>query len=372
MRTWAVMALLTLACVAIGAQPNARRLTTIETIERFPGFYHLQTVVLRGEFVERESSAAANAPPARQIALRSDGSYLSLINPSQATKGAVEVRGQLIDVGRLDQSDPRLGNYAERRGGVPWPRPGTELALNIAGVLEAQPPTAPSVRHLSLEPWKFEGQKVTIVGNFRGKNLFGDLPAAPGNGRYDFVLGGVEGALWVVGLRPRGSGFDLDVERRVDSNRWLQVTGVIGRSRGLVTLTATQIALAKQPEPEPPETAADTSAPPPPAPAEVVFSIPTAGEVDVARNVTVRAQFSRGLRPASLENCVRVTYAGDGADTSPIEFKTSYDVGLRAVQITFARPLEPFRTVKVELLEGVSTFDGGAVVPWSLSFTVGR
>jgi hypothetical protein len=35
----------------------------------------------------------------------------------------------------------------------------------------------------------------------------------------------------------------------------------------------------------------------------------------------------------------------------------------RAIQIRFAQPFEPFRTVRIEALEGMRTFDGAAVYP---------
>ena len=68
---------------------------------------------------------------------------------------------------------------------------------------------------------------MTVTGNFRGRNLFGDTPAAPGDGRYDFVLRGAEGAIWVTGIRPRGRNFDLDLDRRIDTDKWVEVTGVV-------------------------------------------------------------------------------------------------------------------------------------------------
>ena len=39
--------------------------------------------------------------------------------------------------------------------------------------------------------------------------------------------------------------------------------------------------------------------------------------------------------------------------------------------ITFKAPLDRFRRVNVELLEGVTTVDGVAFKPWSLTFTTG-
>ena len=341
------------------SQPAARRLTTVDAVKQFPGFYHLQNVLLRGEFVERNA----------QLVFSAEALDLPLLNPEQATKGAVEVRGQVIDVGRLEREDVRLRSYAERRGNRDWPKPGMELILNVTGVTEAQVAPTPTVRSVALEPWKYEGRPVALIGNFRGRNLFGDLPEAPGKGRYDFVLGGAEGAVWIVGLRPRGKGFDLDVDRRIDSNRWLQVTGMVSRARGLVLVTATEILLAKEPE-GPALTPEISTASLPSAPAQVVFSQPTPDETDVARNVAVRVQFSRGLREASLPGKVRVSYAGGASPAQPIDFKMSYDAGLRALQITFARPLEPLRKVTVELLEGLTAFDGAPVTPWSLTFTV--
>ena len=131
------------------------------------------------------------------------------------------------------------------------------------------------MRALALEPWRFDGQTVTVIGNFRGRNLFGDLPDAPGKSRYDFVLRGAEGAVWVTGLRPRGRGFDLDVDRRVDTNRWLEVTGTVVHDRGLVRIEGTRIAAATRTDRSArrwPRRAAPAA---PPPPLEVVFFSPT-------------------------------------------------------------------------------------------------
>ena len=52
-------------------------------------------------------------------------------------------------------------------------------------------------------------------------------------------------------------------------------------------------------------------------------------------------------------------------------FKTAYDGANRALVISFAKPLESYRTVKVELLDGLKAFDGAPVKPWTLTFSVG-
>jgi len=340
----------------------ARRVTTIEALRQFPGCYHLQNLVLRGEFADDGTRLLLRAGDQEMRAI--------LAEDARTETGVVEVRGQLIDVGRLEPGDPRVSAVVEGRGADRWPRPGEELFIRVTGATSAPPVLAVNVRALALEPWRYEGQKVTVTGNFRGRNLFGDLPGAPGLSRYDFVLRGTEGAIWVTGLRPRGRGFDLDVDRRVDTDQWLDVAGTIVRERGLVRIDATQLAVAKAP---PTSDVAEEIAlpPPPPAPLDVVFASPSDGEPDVAAASPVRVQFSRGLDPRSVAGGIRVSYAGAGDGVAPPAFKTTYDAATRAITIRFAQPFERFRTVRVEILDTLKAFDGGAARPWTLTFTVG-
>src|SRR5688572_30367042 len=121
-------------------QTAIRKLTTIDALVEFPGFFHLQNVLLRGEFVERGT----------EFVLRANNRDLRLMNTDQVTKGPVEVRGMFFDVGKLERSDPRLGPYAERFKPEDWPRPGTELALRISSVTAAPAAVTPSVRALTL------------------------------------------------------------------------------------------------------------------------------------------------------------------------------------------------------------------------------
>jgi hypothetical protein len=341
----------------------SRRLTTVEALRQFPGYYHLGNVMVRGEFAEDGT----------RITLRADDRdiRIQLADGVATTSGPVEVRGQLFDVGRLEPGDPRVTGIAEAREGERWPRPGEELFLRVTSVTSSQPVIGLTVRALALEPWRYDGQKITVLGNFRGRNLFGDLPGAPGLTRYDFVIRGAEGAVWVTGQRPRGRGFDLDIDRRVDSDKWLEVTGTIVHERGLVRIEATQLTLAKGPQVT---EAADEPAtpPPPPAPLEIVFSSPTHDEVDIAPGEPIRIQFSRGLDPKSLQGTIRVSYVGGAAGAAPPAFATTYDAANRALTLKFSQPLDPFRTVRVEVLDTLKAFDGGAARSWTLTFSTGR
>ena len=343
---------------AAAAQTTPRRLTTLDSIRQFPGYFHLQDVVVRGELVEASVG----------VVLEADGWRLDVaLGNAGAPAGPVEVRGQLLDVGRLDPADPRLTGYVPRDPDR-WPQRGELLLLNVSSVVAAEPAVTASTRTLALEPWRFEGEAATVTGQFRGRNLYGDLPGAPALSEHDFVLRAAGGAIWVTGLEPSGRDFNLRVTARVDTGRWLEVTGIVTRTRGLVTLEGSAVRLAaprdERDEPEPP-------APPPPLPpAAVVFSIPTSDETAVPRDVTLRLQFSRGLDANSIAGNLRVRYAEPGAPTLNIE--TAYSAGTNSVAIALPEPLEPLRRVTVETLAGLTAFDGVPVAPFTLSFTTGQ
>ena len=362
------------------AQTPSRRLTTIDALRRFSGYFHLQNVVLRGELVEVAAPRAVNgstrpgggavdgSATGKRLALRSGESEMQVIlNDVNPVEGPVEVRGQLFDVGRLTAADPRLGRYDNKPDPEHWPMPGEELVLSLTSVAKATTDGA-TIRSIALEPWKYEGQTVTLTGQFGGRNLFGDVPASPAKDKYDFVLRNTEGAVWVTGLRPKGKGFDLNVDARVDTSHWLQVSGVIKRDRALVVLEAKTISAAQAPAARP---VVEEAPPPPREPGEVVFSSPTDGETGVSPSAPIRVQFSRGVDPPTLNNRFRLSYVGGQPPSGTVEVQAAYDVGTNAVVLKLSKPLEAFRTVKIELLDGVKTFDGAPLKPWSVTFSVG-
>jgi len=365
MRTRTVISalLVAIATAATLAQPQPRRATTIAAIRAYPGFYHQQTVLVVGEVKGLDERATIG---------NEDGS-IKLVAREIPREGKIEARGQLLDIGRLSQDDPRLipfnlldrirSQYQER-----WPKPGEELMLLLGGTAPAPGAVnanAPPLRAIVMEPSRFDGQKVSIVGQFRGRNLFGDLPESPAPNRYEFVLRSSDAALWVMGVQPKGKTFNFDVNRRLDSGRWVKVQGTVHSARGLTWLDGTSIELAPEPQ-ETTEVAIDL---PPPPPVEVLFTAPEEGEGDVRLTERVRMQLSRDLDPASLKDRVRLTYSG--ADGSSIAFTTNYTKENRALEIKPSEPLAPFRVVKLEILEGVKGTDGGAMKPFTLTFTTG-
>jgi hypothetical protein len=360
---------LTIACSLLiahaGAQPAARRGTTIAALRSFPGFYHQQPVSVVGA-VKGETPETA--------LLVNDDATIRLITRELPREGKVEARGQFLDIGRISQDDPRLipFNLGDRvRAWYPdrWPRPGEELVLMLTSTVPPPPPAdaaAPPLRSISLEPSRFEGQKVSVTGQFRGRNLYGELPESPAPSKYQFVLRTADTALWVMNVQPKGKGFEFDPTKRIDAGRWVKVQGTVRTAKGLTWLDGTSIELA----PAPAETATEIEIAPPAPPVEVLFTAPADGETDVSLGERVRLQLSRDLDPGSLKDRVRITYAKDTTERT-VTFVANYTRENRALEIRPNQPLEPFRMVKVEFLEGIKGTDGGAFAPFTLSFTTG-
>lgn len=368
--------------VTAAAQPApgataARKATTTHALNAHPLFFHGSPVRVRGTIRATDDG--------RRIRLAYEGRSVllagSAVMGEVTSEGIVEITGTFVDVGRLDPGDPRLAGidvaalWPESGGTRAWPAQDELQVLLTDTVMPAEPFAAPSLRGLALDPFRYEGEAVTVTGRFRGRNLYADQPVAPGRSRYDFVLQSADASLWVVGKRPRGSGFSFNVDARVDTSQWLEARGTVRVERGLVMIEADQLALAKPAEERAPAEAVvrvPTRGPRP----EVVFSVPLQGETGVALTGTVRVQFSRDMSGESFAGQVRAAYAGGaGSDPMvprpPLKFSARYVAGLRTLEITFAEPLLANHTVVVTFGEGITATDGAALVPYELRFETG-
>ncbi len=373
-RRWFAAAALTLAATlqpaAAPAQPLRYLPTTLAALEAYPSFFHRQPVVVR----------ASPEGDLRDVFV-SDGERrvraLYVAPPVAGEREVLEIEGTFWDVGRLQPEDPRVADHgiaalSERLLGKPWPSTG-ELRLLIADdTRRADPPDAATIRAISLEPARYRGRTVTVTGRFRARNLFGDLPEAPGNTRDDFVLRSGDASVWIVGMEPKGDGFDFDVMARVDTNRWLQVTGVVGGGDRLATIEAERLAAVERPAPA--VTRRQAPRPERRLPAEVIFSAPTADDTGVALDALVRFQFSRDMNPDSFAGNVRAGYVGaagpDGAGGG-LDLAVEYRARNRVLSVQFAEPLLPYRPVAVTLGDGIEALDGAALVPHTLRFATG-
>ena len=365
------------ACAALApavVTAQTRHATTLDALDQHPFFFHGQEIIVVTEATsEQVLTWLVNADDSVRLLA------LDVPPPPDGVRERLEVIGTFYDVGRLDEGDQRLAGLPIRRLSEellrkPWPGIG-ELPVLVA--VSSQPesrPSATTLRSIVLDPDRYLDRGVTVIGRFRGRNLYGDLPEAPDESRWDFVLRSADAAAWVVGREPKGDGFELDVLARVDTGRWLEVTGAVRIEDGMVLVEAGALALADPVANRPaPAAVADV---PRLAPPEVIFSAPLPDDVDVPQDTTVRVQFSRDMDPDSFDGQVRVAYTRPGgteADaTAPdILFELAYRGRNRVLEIRFDRELERFRSVTVTLLDGVTANDGTPLPPWALSFFIG-
>jgi hypothetical protein len=365
-----VVGLLLVLGASLSAQPTPTRFaTTAEAIVAAPVFFHGKTIAVRRD-VEAAGQFWKLTNTAKPV-------YVFWRQAPNLPRDA-EVRGEFWDIGRIEKTDTRFNNVniqslLDVATNGSWPARDQLFMIVNASAVESPLPAEPTLRALALAPEQYIGKGVTVTGRFRGANLFADLPSAAGTkGRFDFVLQSADAAIWVTGVRPRGRGFDLDVNARMDAGRWLQVAGTLRRDGALPFVEATSVAEGKAPN----DTTVEVVMPPrpPEAPPTVVFSAPTADETDAERALPIRIQFSRDMDPKSFANHVRVSYVGPAVADAPAlpALTIRYVEGTRALEIKAATPLDRFRAVKVELLEGiVSNIDNQPLAPWSMTFTTG-
>lgn len=382
-----VAAAAALVAAAAAAQPQTRVAATLSALRAAPVFYHGKPIAVLGSIVESRdlfrlepmSAAAPAAAPAATVDIADRPVFLYWRERPTRTSG--EIRGEFWDLGRLTEGDTRFSSYdfrplLEAATQGRWPGRDQIFVILGASVTEAVLPDSPSLRAIVLAPEKYENRGVALSGRFRGRNLYADI-ASPLQtpGKWDFVMQSADGSIWVTGLRPKGRDFELDPGARLDTRRWVQVTGTVRRELSRVWIEGREIALSSAPD-ETPLTVDVPVTPPEPAPA-VVFSAPVADEVDVEPRVIVRVQFSRDMDARSFKDQIRVSYvakdaAGKPAAAPPPTWAFTYNVGNRGIELKFARPLEPFHTVRVELLAGIKAIDGQPLPPWALTFTTGR
>jgi hypothetical protein len=364
--------------VTADAQPQTRRATNLAAVLAYPGYYHGRPIVIVGKVgLDKD-----------QLRVSDDADHsIHLLFKGTAPDGLDEVRGEFWDIGRMKADDLRLSTYDLRNTfkvdpDSPWPRPGEVMAIVATAVAPAPAAPPTTIRSIVLNPSRFLDQKVAITGQYSGRNLLGDLPDAPAKSRYDFVLRSADAAIWVINMRPRmkdanGKDMEFGLDARIDTGRWLSIRGTVQQGRGLLWLDAEagSLALAKPPT----ETVAEDEpirvpAGPPP---EVVFSAPTQDETDVSMTTTVRIQFSRDLDRSTLKGHIRAGYLESQSvergepTTPPADFTFQYSGANRVLEIRFTKPLERFRTLKIDLLEGILGTDAQPLKPWTLTFALG-
>jgi hypothetical protein len=250
-----------------------------------------------------------------------------------------------------------------------WPH----VSVTIWGITDMTPPPgaerkreyrAVSLESLVLNPGERDGQTVRVVGQFRGKNLYGDLPSRSQRQSSDWVIKDDAFAAWVSGKPPRGPGWELDSSLKRDTGRWVEVVGRVETHNGITYLRAVQVALASPPSP----TVDVEAAPPPPppkVPPVVVFALPTDGDDEVATDTVFVVQFSKDMDETTFANRVMLRYAGPvmPGDRAFDGLTLTYDAGKRALTVDPRDVFRPGRAVELLLLPGILDVEGLPLTP---------
>jgi hypothetical protein len=218
-----------------------------------------------------------------------------------------------------------------------------------------------TLEDLVTKPGKLDGKAVRVRGQFRGQNLYGDLPSASRRRSADWVIKDDLFAVWVTGKKPKGSGWRLDAELKRDTGKWLEVVGRPNTVRGVVTLEASEVTLSKAPA-----VAAEAAPPPPPPPPPrpkkppvVAFSLPVDRDREVPPNTVFKLQFSADMDESTFKDRVVLRYVGpqQPGDRELDAVKIDYDLGLRTLTIDPGDLLRPGRIVEIQLLPGIEDLD---------------
>jgi Big-like domain-containing protein len=348
------------------AQAPDRIATTAQALVTNPLFFNGKRIVIRhavklsGQLTELDGTAKPV--------------YLFWRDKTGGSDG--EIRGEFYDLGRMLEGDQRFSSYdftpvIQAASNGHWPARDQVFVILGATFVDNPPPTSPTIRSIALLPDQFDNREVTLIGRFRGRNLFGDLPQGVAKSKWDFVLQSADAAIWITGLRPKGKDFDLDPSARVDTGKWLEVKGTVQRDPTGVWIAAESIRLTTAPAEGPVEVAA------PPIPTEpppsVIFSAPLADDTDFPTAGRIRIQFSRDMKGDSFREHVRIRYGGTTPPpTAPPNFTVAYNDGNRSIEIRLKEPLAAFQVVVVELTTGIVAIDGQPLQPWTLKFTTGQ
>ncbi len=224
----------------------------------------------------------------------------------------------------------------------------------------------PRARTLTLEalaarPQRYVGAMVSVSGEFRGQNLFGDLPMSTRRRLGDWVIRDGSNAVWVTGKDPRGDGWRLDSTLRRDTGKWLEVIGRVEIWKDVVYVRARSVALGRPPAEA--VAPAPIVPPRPPEPPAIVFSLPLDGEAGIPVGTRFAVQFSKDMDEASFAGHLVLRYANARGLASFGQLKTTYDSGRRALTVDPGDALHPGQEVELVLLAGIKDVDGMTLVP---------
>lgn len=265
--------------------------------------------------------------------------------------------GQIIEITGLftAQTGGGPGGISGRSGTIQfwrWLGPPEKVDKTSGAVV--------SLEQLVGREGKMDGQLVRVVGKFRGRNLFGDLPSRSLRTARDWVIKDELFAVWVTNHQPKGDGFDLDPSIRRDTDRWVEVVGRPTTRNGVVIINASDVSLTGPPTPS-----ADAAPPPPPperpkVPPVIVFSLPLDGENDFDFSGRIIVQFSNDMDETSFKGRVGLRYEGppQPGDLGFESMRVTYNPGSKALIVDPGVPIFTDRVLQLVLLTGIVDIHG--------------
>jgi hypothetical protein len=232
--------------------------------------------------------------------------------------------------------------------------------------LDIAPGDSVDLRELVKNPAPYLGKRVTVVGKFRGNNLYSDLSIRTKKTPRDFILKVADTAIWITGRRPKGKGFELNPRMRRDTGKWLEVIGVPWMEDDMVYLRAEKMTIVSKPDDpslEPVEVSEEEEEKELGPPPEVAFAVPLDGERGIPLDTEFRVQFSNNMSEASFNRNVDLLYADDDGSGNPFpELQIRYEPADRILIVIPGRMLEPQKEIQLILYEGIADEDGQLLV----------
>lgn len=373
MRSRTLAALLTLAGALALSRPVSAQISAGDDVSRYDALYGKPVDVAVDDLVQ-ESVSYTN---------RAVHTHGRLELSFETTQRSYLLRGLLYQIRILpvrevaseweQESLKMMGRDVEITGvflEIGQSQTGSQVPYGVqfwtyTGPPEKEPTGEIKAPEVSLEklvgtPGKRDGQMIRVVGKFRGKNLYGDLPVSTQRTSADWVIKDDLYAVWITGRKPKGAGWELDASLKRDTGKWIEVIGKPETIRGVTYIKAVRIQITT-----PPSARADVKPPPPPPekpkkPPVVVFALPLDGDIEVAQDSRFVVQFSKDMDENTFDGHVVLRYTGPvlPGDRAFVGMRLTYDRGRRALTVDPGDTLRPRRQIELILLPGISDIDG--------------
>jgi len=321
-----------------------RAVRTTGRLEMSPSVQNRRTYILADSAVD-----TALLQPVPEIGAEFESDAMRFLGRQTQITGLV----QELSSGLGDPTQPRIGITFWQFMGPPEEVKGPLKFVDV------------SLESLVSRPGREDGKTVRVVGKFRGRNLYGDLPARSERASGDWVIKDDLYAVWVSGRKPKGAGWELDAGLKRDTGKWIEVIGRPETRNGITYVRAAQVRIT-----DPPRPAADAAPPPPPperpkVPPVVVFALPLDGEGDVPSDSRFVVQFNKDMDEATFKGHVMLRYSGPTlpGDREFDGIKLTYDQGRRALTIDPGDVLRPGRQIELMFMPGIADIDGLTLVP---------